>query len=575
MHGLFSLGRAGRGSSGGRGGSTTNPADDGPGSPSAGGGGGGAEGGGSRGSGAGRGSSQGRRGRQRRRAAEDDPLGLDGELFEYVSHRMHHGEAFVAYRLLGRPMVLHSVEDGLPLASLHLRVVNRTPAQARQRQGNGSPPAPEPAQALLARRPDRGDSEFLGIINADNQEFELVMTNLTSSDVLMFDIGGNGRAREDEFWERTEASFWSGRHRNDRRLNRSNILWPMKPNRCSENHLYFQDHQEHRRLVLRARPDAPAAGGAGGADQADELTGFPIYVYPKYGSRTVQRFARTSWSCPENMLVIGTPALLEGDVHAGHNIQIERPRAAGGQAAPAPGSRDAVGIAASSLGVSRERLLQVLGLDDQFLRDMAPAMQHELLRAAFHSADLSALEDEPPPESIQQAASQQSLSSSPGRLAMGARPADVAAGRRLLGAGAPHGLLIEKFDFEQRGAEAILSLGVRDSMQMVDGGEKPMEPEEEALLLKRLEQLVETRNAELMEDARSKAIYSTPECVVCMESSPPPDIVLYQCGHRCVHLQCVESVGLRRCPLCRSPIVALLPAPAETATTSSSTVVGI
>jgi len=36
------------------------------------------------------------------------------------------------------------------------------------------------------------------------------------------------------------------------------------------------------------------------------------------------------------------------------------------------------------------------------------------------------------------------------------------------------------------------------------------------------------------------------DCVVCMDSSPPPDTVLYQCGHRCVHLRCVESARLRK-----------------------------
>merc|ERR1740123_2116467 len=94
---------------------------------------------------------------------------------------------------------------------------------------------------------------------------------------------------------------------------------------------------------------------------------------------------------------------------------------------------------------------------------------------------------------------------------------------------------------------------------MVDTEDGRLELEEEGVLLQRLDQLVATGTAELIEDARGKAVFSTPECVVCMESSPPPDIVLYQCGHRCVHLKCVESIGMRRCPLCRSPIVAMLP----------------
>lgn len=540
MHSVFSLGRSrpGRRSTSGSAGGANSRGGRGAGAPLA-------PGGGSNGQ---------RRVRRRRGSGEEDPLGLDGELFEYVTHRQHHGEAFVAYRLLGRPMVLHSVEDGLPLASLHLRVAGRS----------------SDAQALVVRRPDRGEGDFLGIITADNQEFELIMTNLTANDVLMFDIGGSPRAREAEFWERTEASFWSGSHRNDRRLNRSNILWPMTPNTCSENHLYFQDHQEHRRLVLRGRPSDAADAPMGSIDQtvdakAQDFEGFPLFVYPKHGSRTAERFARTSWSCPETIMVIGTPSLLDSDFREGHNIQVERPQPTPGREGAEP--LDQAGQAAASLGVGRDRLLQVLGIDDHFLQDLPAEVQREILMDAFRGADLSALEDEPPEQQPQErragqagvggSAAAQHLGSGP--LALGARPAEVAAGRRLLGAGAPHSLLIEKFDFARRGADAVLSLGVRDDLQMMEPEDGALDAEAEALLLKSLDQLVATRTAELIEDARGKAVYATPECVVCMENFPPPDTVLYQCGHRCVHLKCVDSARLRRCPLCRSPIVAMLP----------------
>lgn len=505
--------------------------------------------------------------RRRQRNTMQDPLGLDGELFQYVAHRQDHGEAFVCYRLLGRPIVLHSLEDGLPLASLHLRVASR-----RGDRGQGPP-----AQALIARRPDRGDSEFLGIITADGQEFELVMTNLTANDVLMFDIGGETRVREEQHWERTDASFWSERHRNDRRLNRSNILWPMIPNVCSENHLYFQDRGEHRQLVLRARASggerSPATRQSFAEEDVANALGFPLHVYPKFGTRTAERFARTSWSCPETILVIGTPSLLEGDFREGHNIQEERPRAPPTLATSEP--QDEAAQAAATLGVPRERLLRVLGLDEGFLRDLPAETQRQLLVVAFQSADLSALEDEPPPESARATSSSAAAADATDQLALGARPADVSAGRRLLGAGQPHSLLIEKFDFPRHSADAILSLGVRDSIQLVDSEDVQMEPEEEAVLVKRLDQLVATRTAELIEDSRSKTVFSTPECVVCMESSPPPDIVLYQCGHRCVHLKCVESVGMRRCPLCRSPIVALLPHSGDSDTRSRREIEGL
>jgi len=470
------------------------------------------------------------------RRAQADPLGLDGELFKYITHRVQHGEAFVAYKLLGNPMVLHSAVDGLPLACLHLRAAT----------GRGARPQQRATQALVARRPDRGPSDFLGIVGADDQEFELVMTNLTASDLMMFDIGGAPRAREEDFWERTEASFWSGSHRNDRRLNRSNILWPMRPNVCSENHLHFLDHQEHRQLVLRAKSSSPTADIAGldrstiGAESCD---GYPLFVYPKYGSRIGDKFAKTSWSCPETILVVGAPALLDSDIRDYHNIVVEMPRS----------DVDIIDEAAASFGVSRERLLQALGIDEALLLELPEDLRRETLVMSLQVADLSALEDE-------SVSTVPSAGPSASALAMGARPAEVAAGRRLPHSGA-HNLLIEKFDFERRSAAAVLTLGVRDGIQLYEAGgaAEQLESEDEAQLEKRLDKLVRTRTAELLEDAQSNCQYATKECVVCLESSPPPDTIFYQCGHRCVHKNCVSTRRLPRCPLCRSLIVAILP----------------
>lgn len=500
---------------------------------------------------------------------EADPFHLDSQLFEYVTHRVQHGQAFVAYKLLGSPMVLHSLVDGLPLAALHLRV----PDGGRHRDASG-------ARALIARRPDMGDGSFLGVITADNQEFELVMTNLTTDSVLMFDIGGDSRAMEPAFWEHTDKTFWSGRHRNDRRLNRSNILWPMVPNACSENHMHFQEFGEHRRLVLRAKEAAAsvasrpssAAGARGDTPSDEDFDGFPLHVYPKYGSQAAGRFESTSWTCPETIMVVGNPALLDGDFREGHNIQLE---AAQRGAATTPFAL--VEETAASFGVSGERLLRHLNIDLPFLEALPEDMRRDVLAMQLEATDMSALEEEALPTPTSSAAVVATASggrrrgSSVGASAgansraggnsgssMGARPAEVSAGRRLVSHGT-HSLLIEKFDFAARCAHAVLTLGVRDGLELCAQEDATDQAEAHADLLRRLDRIVFSRTQELMEDAHTNAVYATSECVVCMESTPAPDIVLYQCGHRCVHRSCVEGARLRRCPLCRSPIVALLP----------------
>jgi len=51
-------------------------------------------------------------------------------------------------------------------------------------------------------------------------------------------------------------------------------------------------------------------------------------------------------------------------------------------------------------------------------------------------------------------------------------------------------------------------------------------------------------------------------CVLCLESVPKPDCVLYPCAHQCVHAEEVSAIDT--CPVCRTHITATLTVDAET-----------
>jgi len=489
-----------------------------------------------------------------------DPFGLDGELFEYLTHVEQHGEAFAGYRVKGHPIVLVSEEDGTALASLHLRPT-----------GSGA------GRALIARRPD-DPSAFLGVLTVDGQAFALVMTNLTTDGVMMMDVGGEARRQEPEFWDRADKSFWSGRHRNDSRLNRSNILWPMTPNVCQESFLHFQQTGASRQLRLLARSGVSKSSTASpGGDSS-----FPLFVYPKHGSRAVARFARTTWACPETVVIVGTPALLDG-ASEDYNIQLEHPlsRRPGGEGLS--GWEAVVKALADSFGVSSQRLMEVTRVSRESLAHLPDEIVHEMLLHQLDSADIRRLMEEG--ERQDSATAQQastgaaaaghlaasSVTETPesggptdsqggslGSLAANARPAEVVAGRRLLGHGVSR-LLIERFDFARPSAPTALHFGVHERLQL--SSESPLDAAEVAELRQQLSQRIDAlrsgRREALMEGICS--VFETPECVVCLSGDPKPDAVLYQCGHRCLHLRCIESTRLRRCPMCRAPIAAVLP----------------
>mmetsp|Transcript_76393 Transcript_76393/g.151108 ORF Transcript_76393/g.151108 Transcript_76393/m.151108 type:complete len:532 (+) Transcript_76393:65-1660(+) len=497
-----------------------------------------------------------------------DPFGLDGELFEYLCHKEQHGEAFVGYRVKGHAMVLIS-EGGTALASLHLRPAHKASGKA-----------------LIARKP--GDpTGFLGVSTVDGLAFMLVMTNLTTDGVMMMDIGGELRHREPQFWDRNDKTFWSGRHRNDRRLNRSNILWPMTPNVCEDSFMHYQQTGASRQLQLLSHTSRSSltAGSVGSSGSGEGEGSFPLFVYPKYGSRAVSRFQKTVWACPESIIVVGTPALLDGPTEE-HNIQLEHPLSRR-PAQEGLGNWEAVvSTLADAFGVPPQRLLEVTRLSGDSLAPLPAELVHEVLVQKLSGDDIQALLNEgrqrddslasnhqaaagvatpgtmPGSSATQQVATASQSSGdghSLGELAGAATPAGVVAGRRLMGHGVSR-LLIERFDFERASADARLHFGVHEKLQSSMAKTLVDAQETEQLKLDVAQQIDALRagRRDVLFDSIC-SVYETNECVICLRSDPRPNCVLYQCGHRCLHLKCIESSQLRRCPVCRAPIAAVLP----------------
>ena len=102
---------------------------------------------------------------------------LDSRYFQHLrsSSKTVGNTCYQAYRPLGNPIILFSLITGEPLASLHFRSQNRT----------------SDAKALFAKRPAKLtdiNCNFQGIINKDCQEIELVISNLTDSGFINFNI---------------------------------------------------------------------------------------------------------------------------------------------------------------------------------------------------------------------------------------------------------------------------------------------------------------------------------------------------------------------------------------------------
>jgi hypothetical protein len=102
-------------------------------------------------------------------------------------------------------------------------------------------------------------------------------------------------------------------------------------------------------------------------------------------------------------------------------------------------------------------------------------------------------------------------------------------------------------------AEALLGLAVQPSLRAA-----PLAPCAAGLDARAAALLDALTAGSLARDAAARltGVHVAHECVLCLESAPPPDTVFIPCGHQCVHWE--EAERLEACPLCRAFISARL-----------------
>jgi len=445
---------------------------------------------------------------------------------------------FAGYRLRERPMILCSDVDGTALASLQIR-------PARGAKGSG----------VISQTST--DGSFQGVLTVDDQQFELVMWNLTTDGVMMMDIGGRAREYDPEHWDKKDKFFWCGLHRNDGRLNRSNILWPMLANVCAENFAHFQETGEVRRLRLLAHAHSQRSPETASACAG----GYPIRVYPKHGSRLCARFKKTRWCCPESIVVIGTPLLAGMRVSDYHIETVQNPRARRLQPLVESGWRAVAQAVADTYGVSTERLVAVLEIDTNALATMPEEHVHQVITQALDDAKLKKLQAERDAEVGQSRTQTSQAAFAPilGTFPSAARPAEVVLGEVVpqTASRLTARLFVEKFEFHNSAACALLCLGVEQ--RQLKGA--PTRAEMETLSHNVQSSIEVLQKGRLQAHMAGLTVFEVPECVICLSGAP--NAVLFPCGHRCVHEHCTHMSSLPNCPMCRSPVAAVLPTDPE------------
>ena len=105
-------------------------------------------------------------------------MSLEKDQFTVALRVEHNGTNYDVVVPKGRPMVLFCKRTGTPIASVRLRCQSNQ--YQNKRQGNRG-------KALFTHRHSR-DANFQGMVSMDNQEIELIITNLTLSGIIKIDI---------------------------------------------------------------------------------------------------------------------------------------------------------------------------------------------------------------------------------------------------------------------------------------------------------------------------------------------------------------------------------------------------
>lgn len=434
---------------------------------------------------------------------------LDSKYFKHVKQERLHGLVYDAYHPLDQPIVLMSLSTGKPLASLHLRVRDHTRrdtfyggsyTREENNEASNRPNVQDTGRALIVKRPDgiNDDCDFQGVFTKDNQEFELVITNLCPEGLINFNIlKVNQTVREV----------------NPGGLNEINELRPgesyaVQCDQVDNRSLIFQTLKSSDGSQVTVQQDEDQAKVAGNKKKG---TYYYLSVVGQYGKDQLKEsFKETRWMSMDIITIerdistepnMGTfPRFMDTNSRGSrdpyyYDLFVMNPQ------------RDHIHVTRQLHGGLNERKLKCVG------RPKATEYNQSILRDTI----------------------------------MDSKAGQVVAGRQMYVRSSETGL---QYEYEYPSAPCVVGLSMSETIKFT---ELPSDDILQTLASEQFDLLQKEVKEKLLEEL--KKVYKSEECCICMEVNP--DTVIYQCGHQCLHNECMVT-DLHKCPLCRKLIAGSL-----------------
>jgi hypothetical protein len=429
---------------------------------------------------------------------------LNPKYFKVVHSQTHDNYDYKVVQPLGNPMVLFSVgseEDNssitpivpvTPLASLHLRCKD---TEYSKDTGNK-------ARALITKRPENSgfECDFQGLINKDGQEFELVITNLSSDGTINFNI----------MKENTKVNMVDPGG-----LNQVNELRPL------ESYAVKCDQKDNKTLILhsiykndkKGRMVKLTVGEDESSNKVEKQgTYYYLSVVPQINKPDlVAKFKNTKWACVD-LFCMKTEVKKYYD-RSGDTVFEEE-----------PGEDIGFGLFGEDVYYDDSEYVEESGEDIGFglfgecIPQSKPTVDH--------------------------------LSEAKGDIIKDSYASAVSGGKEIDVYSSFSGI---EYSYDTASEPCVIGLSISEKIEFKD---EELDDTMLELAKDLLTDVIKNASKDLLE--KITKIYKSEACSICLEDDEDErlDAVFYQCGHQCCHYKCSEK--LNKCPLCRCVIKGLL-----------------
>ena len=465
---------------------------------------------------------------------------LDKKYYNLIYEKIKNDTDYQVYRPLDSPMILISEVDGTPLASVHLKCQNAMIGET------------ETGLALITKRPyeSKFPCDFQGIVNRDNQEIEFVITNLTTLGYVKIDLMKYNNKVVD-----VDPGYAKGG------LNKVNEI------KALQSYAIQTDQKNDKSLILSAieKKEKNEKNEKMTVEEAERIavsnnepigTYYYISVVPQKDiPELTMKFSKTKWTCLDYICVT-EKVMRKGYVPACNTRQN----------AQSPLIRSAENVRSSygshqSLDNDANTTFDPI---DESLRSIPQSysMQMEVTQneeSGYLHPQRAPICAENADENMEKNENKDIVhelnigSKSSENLIKESFASTIKEGRFIPTPSHHSGIQYEyNVNSNVDGKLCVLCLSVSKDVLFIASA---VDKNEMKNVAKMMIKDIEENNAKEMLKLLSRT-FEEKNCVICLEEDAPPNVVFFQCGHKCCHVDCMQKI--QKCPLCRQLISATI-----------------